>query len=317
MNRAVEPRRWTTAVRSRELQPTAIDFKRRKIVKTNRLILIILILFIPSFAVAQNIILPPDLGAKASIVRSDREGLWEKTLVVQFPQRRRVLSTNDGAVDVMVAANHAAHPKLWSLVDAAVKTDQEVGGKVYVKRIQEKVAQRLGMRSEDIAMMATAADMDNMAVVTKMFKPFVVTVLATAGAKGNALRTGVDEGAYIEPDPALEKPEDLTSPHAGTVNIMILTNARLTDGGMARAIITATEAKTAAFEDLQVPSTYTKGVQATGTGTDSMIIVSGTSGPRVTCPGGHSKIGELMGKAVHEAIVEALGKQNGFRKENN
>ena len=183
-----------------------------------------------------------------------------------------------------------------------------------MKRIQEKTAQRLGMRSEDIAMMATAADMDNMAVVTKMFKPFVVTVLATAGAKGNALRTGVDEGTYIEPDPAFEKPQDLTSPHAGTVNIMVLTNARLTDGGMARAIITATEAKTAALEDLQVPSTYTKGVQATGTGTDSMIVVSGTSGPLVTYPGGHSRIGELMGKAVYEAVVEALGKQNGFRK---
>lgn len=97
--------------------------------KTNRLILIILILFIPSFAVAQNIILPPDVNAKASIDRSDRDGLWEKTLVVQFPQRRRVLSTNDGAVDVMVAANHAAHPKLWSLVDDAMKTDQEVEGR--------------------------------------------------------------------------------------------------------------------------------------------------------------------------------------------
>jgi len=86
------------------------------------------------------------------------------------------------------------------------------------------------------------------------------------------------------------------------------------DGGMARAVITATEAKTAALEDLKVPSTYTKGVQATGTGTDSMIIVSGTSGPKVTYTGGHSKIGELIGKAVYEAVLEALEKQNGFKK---
>jgi adenosylcobinamide amidohydrolase len=95
---------------------------------------------------------------------------------------------------------------------------------------------------------------------------------------------------------------------------MILTNARITDGGMVRAVITATEAKTAALEDLHVPSTYTKNVQATGTGTDSIIVVSGTSGPRVTYPGGHSRIGELMGKAVYEAVMEALGKQNGFKK---
>jgi len=43
-------------------------------------------------------------------------------------------------------------------------------------------------------------------------------------------------------------------------------------------------------------------------------VVSGTSGPRVTYPGGHSRIGELMGKAVYEAVVEALGRQNGFKK---
>ena len=95
---------------------------------------------------------------------------------------------------------------------------------------------------------------------------------------------------------------------------MILTNARLTDGAMARAIVTVTEAKTAAFEDLKIPSTYTKTVQATGTGTDSVIVVSGINGPKVTYTGGHSRIGELIGKAVYEAVVEALGKQNGFKK---
>ena len=96
--------------------------------------------------------------------------------------------------------------------------------------------------------------------------------------------------------------------------ISLIPSLAAADGGMARAIITATEAKTAALEDLHVPSTYTKNGQATGTGTDSIIVVSGTSGPRVTYPGGHSRIGELMGKAVYEAVVEALGKQNGFKR---
>jgi adenosylcobinamide hydrolase len=289
----------------------------RKYVKINGIILTLVVLLTPSLLVAGDIALPQDLDARASIIKSDREGFWEKTLVVRFPHRRHVLSTNNGVVDVTAVANHAAHPQLWSRIDETMKTDHEVGGKVYVRRILEKTAQRLGVRSEDIAMMATAADMDNLAIATKIYKPFVVTVLVTAGAKGNALRTGVDEGAYIEPDPVFEKLPELSSPPVGTVNVMVLTNARLTDGGMVRAVITATEAKTAAFEDLRVPSTYTKDVQATGTGTDSMIIVSGTSGPLVTYPGGHSRIGELMGKAVYEAVVEALGKQNGFKKKNN
>lgn len=291
--------------------------------KTKYLVLVLAVLFVPSFATAGDIVLPPDVDARASVIRSDRDGLWEKTLVVRFSQRRRVLSTNDGAVDVVAAANHAAHPLLWERVGEAAKThvgeaakthDGE-GGKLYVSRVREKTARLLGARSEDIAMMATAADMDNLAVVTRTFKPFVVTVLTTAGARGNALRTGVDEGTYIEPDPSEEAPSKAGEPKQGTINILVLTNARMTDGGMARAIITATEAKTAALEDLHVPSTYTKGVQATGTGTDSMIIVSGTSGPRVTYPGGHSRIGEIMGKAVYEAVVEALEKQNGFKRD--
>lgn len=87
-----------------------------------------------------------------------------------------------------------------------------------------------------------------------------------------------------------------------------------TDGAMARALITITEAKTAAFEDLRIPSSYTKTVQATGTGTDSIIVATGTAWPKVTYTGGHNRIGELIGKAVYEAVIEALGKQNGFKK---
>jgi hypothetical protein len=55
-----------------------------------------------------------------------------------------------------------------------------------------------------------------------------------------------------------------------------------------------------------------KTTQATGTGTDNIIAVTGTNGPRVSYTGGHSKIVELIGKAVYEGVVDALKKQNGF-----
>ncbi|MDA8339895.1 MAG: adenosylcobinamide amidohydrolase [Nitrospiraceae bacterium] len=283
-----------------------------------RFLWVLIFLLIPSFVTAGDIPLPQELNAKAFVVKSERDSLWEKSLVVQFYekggfhkgdnvplmfQRRRVISTNDGFMDAMAAVNHSAHPLLWKNVCEEMKTKEEVGGKVYARKIKEKISERLGIRSDDIAQMATAADMDNLAVVTKTFKPFTVTALATAGAKTNAIRAGVDEGKHIEG----EEPK-------GTINILILTNARLTDGAMTRAIVTATEAKTAALEDLKVPSSYTKDVQATGTGTDTVMIVSGATGPRVTYTGGHSRIGELIGKAVYEAVIEALGKQNGFRK---
>jgi len=282
-----------------------VILKLKKITTFQRffIFLIALTLAMPSILEAGDITLPQGLNARAFVIRSEKDGLWEKSLIIRFPERRRVLSTNDSFIDAMAVVNHSAHPELWKRVCQEMKTKDEVGGKVYSRKIKEGNAERLGIRSEDIAQMATAADMDNLAVTTKTFKPFIVTALVTAGAKTNAIRTGVDEGKHIEG----EEPK-------GTVNILILTNARLTDGALARAIVTATEAKTAAFEDLKVPSSYTKDIQATGTGTDNVIIVSGNFGPRVTYAGGHSRIGELIGKAVYEAVIEALGKQNGFKR---
>jgi len=243
----------------------------------------------------EGVSLPAEVEAKAFVIKKDKDRLWEKTLIVEFPKKRRVLSTMDGFMEVKAVANHSAHIEIWKKV-----CEEEREGKIYLREVKERIAKHLRIAPEEIAMLATAADMDNRAVVVKEFKPFVVVALVTACAKTNALRTGVDEGNYIE---GMEP--------QGTVNIILLTNAQLTDGAMARAIITATEAKTAAFQDLNVPSSYTKGAQATGTGTDNIIVVTETNGPRVSYTGGHSKIGELIGKAVYEAVVDALKKQNG------
>ncbi len=264
---------------------------------------LIFIMSLPVFGRAENIPLAENLGAEAFIVRGVKDGLWEKTLFVRFGEARRTLSTYSGFIDAAAVINHAAHPSIWIKVGTEMKSGGEDGGKVYLRTVKKAAAARLGTSADRIAEIGTAADMDNLAVAVRTFGPITVGVLATAGAKTNALRAGVDEGTFVEG----------TEPE-GTVNIIVLTNARLTDGAMARAIVTVTEAKTAAFEDLRVPSSYTKGVQATGTGTDSVIVVSGKTGPAVTYTGGHSRIGEWMAKAVYAAVVEALEKQNGFRR---
>jgi adenosylcobinamide amidohydrolase/predicted amidohydrolase len=247
-------------------------------------------------AAEQILTVPAEVVADARILRGERDGLWEKTLLVTFPEPRRTLSTCAGLAVVRAAINHSAHPLLW----------QKLGshGQAYVEQVRGRVAERQGLDRRGVVQMATAADLDNYAVVTKAYGPLTVSVLATAGARSNALRTGVDMGTYIEG----ERRDDTH----GTINIMVLTNAQMTDGAMARAIVTVTEAKTAALQDLQVPSTYTPAVQATGTGTDSVTVVSGSNGPRATSAGGHSRLGGLIGVATHEAVVEALGKQNGF-----
>lgn len=271
------------------------------------LILGMFLIFIGSELKAEELILPFELKAKAWILKKQINNFWEKTLVVKFNSERKVLSTNDGYIKAWLVINHSAHPELWKKICIEKKTEKEVGGMVYTKEIKKEIAKKFEVNPEKIAMMATAADMDNLGVVTETYTTpqgikLMVSALVTAGAESNALRTGLDKGRYLE--------GELVDP--GTVNILVLTNVTLSDQALARAIITITEAKTAAFQDLKVPSSYTKNVLATGTGTDSVIIVSGTEPPFITYAGGHSKIGELIGKAVYKAVKIALCKQNGF-----
>jgi len=93
----------------------------------------------------------------------------------------------------------------------------------------------------------------------------------------------------------------------GTINTIVVTNAFLLDECLVSSVITVTEAKSAALFHLGVKSTIT-GTQATGTGTDTVVIVSG-EGRKVKYAGGHTKYGQLLGESVYTGIKNALKKQ--------
>jgi len=93
----------------------------------------------------------------------------------------------------------------------------------------------------------------------------------------------------------------------GTINTIIITNGYLFDDCMVSTAITATEAKTAALIDLDIRSTAT-GNQATGTGTDSIVIVSG-QGMKIRYAGGHTLFGQIVGETVYSAVKQSLLKQ--------
>jgi hypothetical protein len=91
---------------------------------------------------------------------------------------------------------------------------------------------------------------------------------------------------------------------------MIFINKTLSKGALTRAIITATEAKTAVLQELAINSRYSNGL-ATGTGTDQMAIASKLTGdPELTSSGKHTKLGELIGISVKKAVYETLALQN-------
>lgn len=145
----------------------------------------------------------------------------------------------------------------------------------------------------------TLADMKNASIVTKKFKNIEITALVTAGVRTNASRAG-DPASYWE---------DNGQFHFGTINIILLTNVFLDKSTLAEALMTVTEAKAVALNNLKIPSQYSNGY-ATGTGTDGVAIFSNAdSDNKLTNAGKHSKLGELIGKAVIEAITKAIKKQ--------
>ena len=230
---------------------------------------------------------------EAKVVYLTYEGFDLNALIVSFGEKRRVLSTWDGQRRVKFVGN----------VYTPLKLSQHT--MMNYEEFQRNFPLTMGIPPEEIAFLSTGVDMDQLAACEKSYQEFQVCCLATAGAKGNALRTGVDVADYVERDGNFVST-------SGTINVIILTNASLTDGAMARAIVTVTEAKTAALQDLDVRSTYTPQNQATGTGTDNVIIVSGKGlGKALRLTSGHTKIGELIGSSTKRAVAEALKKHDG------
>jgi len=230
-------------------------------------------------------------GLDVKIVYHKYEGVETNTLLVGFSENRRVLSTVDGYRRVSYVGNSY----IPSEIENKVMTKKDY------KHYEKCLPLTFGVKPSQITFMSTGVDMDKLAVCQKNYEDLKVCCIATGGAKNNALRMGVDSGDWVETKIGFKL-------STGTINILLLTNAILTTGAMARAIITATEAKTAALQDLNYTSTPTPHVQATGTGTDTIIIVSGTNKQQNTIhhTGGHTKIGELIAKTTKTAVTQAL-----------
>ena len=145
----------------------------------------------------------------------------------------------------------------------------------------------------------TLALMRNVSIVTETFRNLEVTAITTAGVRTNAARAG-DESSYYEEDGKF---------HFGTINIILLVNVHLENPALAEAFMTVTEAKTVALNNLKIPSQYSNGY-ATGTGTDGVAVFSNMDSENtLTNAGKHSKLGELIGKAVIKSVTKAIKKQ--------
>ena len=236
-------------------------------------------------------------------VRVTRTGRY---LIAALKQPHRVLSTsqvNGGLCERLThLVNHqscegAAHRER---LDAIVAMGQTA--------YHRQVCQEAGLNPHTTVTMGTAANMQYAATVTTAYESFSVTAIVTAGVQGNAGRAG-DPSQYVERH---GKYESVVETQSGTINTMLLFNASLSPAAMARAVVTMTEAKSAALQELAVSSQVSAEL-ATGTGTDQFTLASPLLDPPIiTWPGQHSKVGELIGRAVRDATREALRWQNGL-----
>jgi len=222
------------------------------------------------------------------------------TLLVKLPYPCRVLSTsclNGGYQENLQAVfNHHIPPTKHNPEDFE-------GGSVeaYLEMV---VVAKLGFSPHNAAGLITAARMENAALKTAKFKNLEVIAIATAGIDINGGRAG-DPAFYFEDN-------NQWIFVGGTINILLFINGNLLPQTLVRALITATEAKSAALQELMAPSRYSRGI-ATGSGTDGIVVVSNTSSPNIfTDAGQHSKLGELIGITVKDAVKEALEKETGL-----
>ena len=234
----------------------------------------------------------------------DRVHQYKRCLVVPFEGRRKVMSTsmhNGGyREDLTAIYNHDVNPGPGATCTYCMPGQEEVR-----KRF---IIDELGLDFETVAYMATIVSMDSAAIKSETYDELTVTAIATASLEVNGGRVGEAATCY-------EKRGESISLKPGTINIMVFVNADMTPGCMARSMVTATEAKTAALQELLAGSLYSSGI-ATGSGTDNiMIIANAESDNTLTYAGKHGKLGELIGRLVMEAVKESLGKHMGLTSE--
>ncbi|MCW4017811.1 MAG: adenosylcobinamide amidohydrolase [Candidatus Bathyarchaeota archaeon] len=245
-------------------------------------------------------------GVSAKVVYHKHEGFETNTLLVSFDEAHRVFSTSEGCKRVpSVGITHIPNALFRHMIKSC--DGFEKACPAYLEdELKNSLAATLGLPRRNVAFLSTAVSMNDLVVVEQSRQQLRVCCFVTAGAKNNALRTGVDEASWVERNGAFEN-------MLGTINIIILTNCVLTAGAMVKAVITATEAKTAALQDLNVPSTYTPLNQATGTGTDNVIIVSGAPAKSFPSKNVHPTISGLIGSSTKTAVAEALKKHDGTK----
>lgn len=204
----------------------------------------------------------------AIIMRSDRQ--WE---TISSGVYNGGLKHAEAAVNYRVSLDYASNDPEQDFVD---------------------MMQQRGLESEQTVGFMTAAKLSHAAIGELVHHDFTMAVLATAGTS-NATRAGSPREMY-------------RGYHAGTINLFIWLDTRMSQAAMVNAIMTATEAKSAALADLAVVE-RANGLIATGTSTDAIFLAVSQNAAYAaehqyagTATELGCKLAQLVYAAVHMAV---------------
>ncbi|MDG4596389.1 MAG: adenosylcobinamide amidohydrolase [Candidatus Contendobacter sp.] len=234
-------------------------------------------------------------------------------LAAAFKRPHRVLSTcpvNGGLrEDLTHIANHQSCEGIAHSLSMGLKPD--------VRHAAACAEAHLPLATT--ALMSTAANMQCAVVTRGTYAELTVQVVATAGVLGNATRAGDPAGWHERPGGSVRVERSVVTappPEAGSGTIVTLAfiDQPCTPACLVKAATMVTEGKSAAVLDLRMPSLQSPGL-ATGTGTDQLAIAAPLENADAWArhwAGSHNTLGELLGRATHDAVTRCLLLQNGL-----
>ena len=218
-----------------------------------------------------------------------------KTLIVDLGGLRSVLSSAPRAGGITRARyilNHQVAAKPTGKDHCGRGAGARCGDPA---RMLSKLATSLGIQDRFVGLM-TAVSLADLVTVREASDQIWVEGFVTVGTS-NAVQAG---------EPVTPRQRINSSAGPGTINLILVTNARLSASAMVGMVQVATEAKTAVLLRAKVKS-WTGRSGATGTGTDAVVVVSG-NGPPLRYSGTHTILGELVGRVIGTSVTEGLAR---------
>lgn len=213
---------------------------------------------------------PRDLISWATTIR-------DRTLIVAFPTPYRVLSwapLHGGFTEARTILNHQVQTEAYPAHEPGV--------------FLHSLAQQLNVHAPVVGLM-TGVKLERLVRRVSQYDAILIECFATVGLS-NALAVG-DPATYEE--------------QPGTINLILVVNQPIADAALVEAVAVITEAKVRALYAATVKSTISDAL-ATGTGTDCVAVACPLGAPAYAYCGKHTRLGELFGQAVSEAVAKGI-----------